>query len=322
MTLSNNSILRVENLVKYFPLKGKKDVVRAVDGVTFGVDEGKTFGVVGESGCGKTTLARVALRLEEPTSGSVFFKDTDVTKLKRKDLRMVRRNMQIVFQDPFSALNPRSKLIEIVKRPLILHKIVSNKDEANARAMELLSLVNIPLEKANRYPHELSGGMRQRACLARSLASNPSVIFLDEPTSALDVSVQAKILNLLGDLQNKLKLTYILISHNIPVVKFISHTIAVMYLGKFVEIASADILVDRHVHPYTEALISAVPSVDPKLKSASKPPIGEPPSRITSIDKCRFCARCSYAVDVCKKKEPPLIEIEQDHYVACFLHSK
>lgn len=319
--MNGKSILRVENLTKYFKLKNR-GFIRAVDGVSFNVDEGCTFGIVGESGCGKTTLARVILCLEEATSGSVFLRDVDIFKLPKKKLRLIRKEMQLVFQDPFSSLNPRKKVIDQVKRPLFLHKMVSNKQEAGEKALELISLVGLSQDKAKRYPHELSGGMRQRICIARALASNPSIVFLDEPTSSLDVSVQAKILNLLKELQAKFNVAYIFISHNIPVVKFMSHTIAVMYMGKIVEIGPTSILVERSINPYTKSLISAIPRADPKLKLESKAPIGEAPSRINMPNMCAFFPRCQYSMDICKREQPPLIEIEPDHYVACFLVSK
>ena len=319
-----DTVIEVKDLVKFFPVrKGLWKIVgfvKAVDRVSFSIREKETLGVVGESGCGKTTLGRCILRLIEPDSGEVYFKNVNIMSLKGKDLKNVRRKMQIVFQDPYSSLNPRMTVRELVSEPLLVHKLAEGK-EREERTIELLNMVGLSEEFLNKYPHELSGGQRQRVTIARALASNPEFLVLDEPTSSLDVSVGAQILNLLKRLQRELGLTYMFISHNFYVVKFMSNRIAVMYLGKIVELADAKELLLNPLHPYTKALLSAIPVLDPEYRDKKERIIlpGDPPSPINPPSGCRFHPRCMYVMDICKKEEPPLIEVKKDHLVACHL---
>jgi len=319
-----DEILRVENLKKYF-YKGtaifkKKTVIKAVDDVSFSISGSKTLGLVGESGCGKTTLGRTILRLIEPTSGKIFFRGENILEYDSDKMRRLRKNIQIIFQDPFSSLNPRMRVIDIVSEPLLIHKIIK-KEEAKKKAKELLSIVNLREEHLYRYPHEFSGGQRQRIIIARAIASNPEFLILDEPTSALDVSVQAKILNLLLRLQKKYKLTYLFISHDLSVIKYICDNIAVMYLGKIVEIAENETLFENPLHPYTRVLISAIPSINFKKRKIRNVIIkGEISSGEALPSGCRFHPRCPEAMDICKKKVPAMIEAEKGHFVSCFLY--
>jgi len=319
-----DEILRVENLKKYF-YKGtaifkKKTVIKAVDDVSFSISGSKTLGLVGESGCGKTTLGRTILRLIEPTSGKIFFRGENILEYDSDKMRRLRKNIQIIFQDPFSSLNPRMRVIDIVSEPLLIHKIIK-KEEAKKKAKELLSIVNLREEHLYRYPHEFSGGQRQRIIIARAIASNPEFLILDEPTSALDVSVQAKILNLLLRLQKKYKLTYLFISHDLSVIKYICDNIAVMYLGKIVEIAENETLFENPLHPYTRVLISAIPSINLKKRKIRNVIIkGEISSGEVLPSGCRFHPRCPEAMDICKKKVPAMIEAEKGHFVSCFLY--
>ena len=319
-----DTVIEVKDLVKFFPVrKGLWKIVgfvKAVDRVSFSIREKETLGVVGESGCGKTTLGRCILRLIKPDSGEVYFKNVNIMSLKGKDLKNVRRKMQIVFQDPYSSLNPRMTVRELVSEPLLVHKLAEGK-EREERTIELLNMVGLSEEFLNKYPHELSGGQRQRVTIARALASNPEFLVLDEPTSSLDVSVGAQILNLLKRLQQELGLTYMFISHNFYVVRFMSNRIAVMYLGKIVELADAKELILNPLHPYTKALLSAIPVLDPEYKDKKERIIlpGDPPSPVNPPSGCRFHPRCVYAMDICKKEEPPLIEVKKDHLVACHL---
>lgn len=318
-------MIKVDKLKKYFPVKGiffTKGWVKAVDGVSFEIFKGETMGLVGESGCGKTTVGRTILRLIEPTEGSIFFQGKDVLKLKGEDLLWFRRRAQIMFQDPYSSLNPRMTVFNTIMEPIRFHKI--DVGDPEKFAVELLETVGMSKEHLYRYPHEFSGGQRQRIALARILAIKPEFIVLDEPTSALDVSVQAQILNMLKDLQSKMNFTYLFISHDLAVVKYMSHRIAVMYLGKIVEIASSDELFEKPLHPYTQALIASIPIPDPEYRTR-KPKIeiiGEPPSPINPPPGCRFHPRCPFVMDVCKIKEPPLEEIENNRRVACWLYFK
>ena len=315
-------LLRAVNVKKYFPVRGslfKK--VKAVDGVSFEIEHGETFGIVGETGCGKSTLGRVVLRLIEPTGGRIYFEGRDVTKVRGKKLKEFRRKAQMVFQDPHSSLNPRMTIAEILLEPLREHGIYV--DEPERFLVENMELVGLGKEHLYRYPHELSGGQKQRVAVLRALLLKPKFIVLDEPTSSLDVSVQAQILNMLKDLQRKLNVSYVFISHDLGVVKYMSRRIAVMYLGKFVEVADADTLFEKPMHPYTQALLSAIPIPDPKIARSRKRILipGEPPSPINPPPGCRFRPRCPRAMDVCGRRDPPFIEVEPGHHVACWLYA-
>ncbi|RLI62509.1 MAG: peptide ABC transporter substrate-binding protein [Candidatus Asgardarchaeum californiense] len=315
-------LLEVKNLVKYYPIRGgvlRKVIgyVHAVDNINFRIPRGSTLGLVGESGCGKTTTGRVILRLVDPTSGEIWYNGTNIAKLKEKELREYRKKMQIVFQDPYASLNPRKTIKETLTEPLLVHKIVDNKSDAMEVAFKFLKKVGLNWEHLYRYPHEFSGGQRQRICIARALLLNPEFVVLDEPTSSLDVSVQAQTLNLLKDLQKEFHLTYLFISHNLSVVKHMSDQVAVMYLGKIVEILPSEKLLEKAVHPYTQALVSAIPIPDPSMRKGLKVLPGEVPSAVNPPSGCRFHPRCPYATDKCKVEEPQLIEIEHNHWVAC-----
>jgi oligopeptide/dipeptide ABC transporter ATP-binding protein len=314
----------VRNLVKHFPVKAgifqrTVAVVKAVDGVSFQIRKGETFGLVGESGCGKTTTGRCVLMLETPTSGEIVFKGVDITKLNQKQLRKLRPKMQIVFQDPFSSLNPRLPIKEIIGEAIAYHKIAKGR-EVERRVQELLEMVGLSVEHMNRYPHEFSGGQRQRICIARALATEPDLIVCDEAVSALDVSIQSQILKLLENLQAKLGVAYLFISHALNVVKYISHRIGVMYLGKLVEVAESEELYLNPLHPYTKALISAVPVPDPKVKRKKIILKGDVPSPLNPPQGCRFVTRCPQAMQVCAEIEPQLVEVTPNHLVACHLY--
>jgi len=320
-------VLEVKHLKKYFPVKGlffTKGYVKAVDDISFEIYKGETFGLVGESGCGKTTTGRTILRLIEPTSGEILFKGKNVIELKGDEVKQFRREAQIMFQDPYSSLNPRQTVFEIIMEPVRFHGI--HVDDPEEFVIKLLESVGLNEMHLYRYSHEFSGGQKQRIALARLLALRPEFIVLDEPTSALDVSVQANILNTLKDLQQEFGFTYLFISHDLGVVKYMSHRMGVMYLGKLVEVGSADKIFENPLHPYSQILLSAIPVPDPELAKelkAKRPKItGEPPSPINPPSGCRFHPRCPYAKDTCKKEEPPLVEAEENHYVACWLYSK
>ena len=307
-------ILEVKNLKKYF--KTKYGILHAVDGVDFQLERGKTLGLVGESGCGKTTIGRTILRLIEPTSGEIVFEGNDISKYGSGKLRQVRKDIQIIFQDPYSSLDPRKTVSQIISEPIIANKILKTRADIDARVAELMSAVGLAARLFNTYPHELDGGRRQRIGIARSLAVEPKLIVCDEPVSALDVSIQAQILNLLKELQEELILSYIFITHDLSVVNHFSDEIAVMYLGKIVEKATAETLFDHPMHPYTQALLSAIPV--PELGERKERVIikGEITSPINLPDECRFYKRCAYACDSCKKI-PELKEVEEGHLVAC-----
>jgi oligopeptide/dipeptide ABC transporter ATP-binding protein len=309
-------LVRVRALVKHFPVEGSDDVVRAVDGVTFEILKGETLGLVGESGCGKSTVGRCLLRLIEPTSGEVKFEGRDVIATSGSELRALRREMQIIFQDPYASLNPRVRVRDIIAEPLVIHGI-GKTEERRARVAELLRRVGLDPEYMNRYPHEFSGGQRQRIGIARALALNPKLIIADEPVSALDVSVQAQVVNLLQDLQNELGLTYLFISHGLAVVEHISTRVAVMYLGRIVEIASAAELYSAPLHPYTKALLSAIPIPDPRRKRERIVLEGDVPTPINPPSGCRFRTRCPAAIPECAQIDPDLREISPGHTVAC-----
>lgn len=309
-------LVEVRELVKHFPVEGSDDVVRAVDNVSFQILKGETLGLVGESGCGKSTVGRCLLRLIEPTSGEVKFEGRDVLALGRKGLRELRRDMQIIFQDPYASLNPRLTIRAIVGEPLKIHGM-GNKSERRERVAVLLRKVGLDPDYMNRYPHEFSGGQRQRIGIARSLALNPKLIVADEPVSALDVSVQAQVVNLLQDLQQEFGLTYLFISHGLAVVEHISKRVAVMYLGRIVEIASARSLYTEPLHPYTQALLSAIPIPDPKRSRERIILSGDVPTPINPPSGCRFRTRCPIAIPECASIDPELREIKPGHTAAC-----
>ena len=309
-------LVRVRALVKHFPVEGSDDVVRAVDGVTFEIFRGETLGLVGESGCGKSTVGRCILRLIEPTAGEVVFDGQDVRAMGKRELRELRREMQIIFQDPYASLNPRLTVRDIVGEPLLIHGL-KDKEERRTRVAVLLRKVGLDPDYMKRYPHEFSGGQRQRIGIARALALNPKLIVADEPVSALDVSVQAQVVNLLQDLQNELGLTYLFISHGLAVVEHISTRVAVMYLGRIVEVASAAELYANPSHPYTQALLSAIPVPDPKHKRERIVLQGDVPTPINPPSGCRFRTRCPYAIEECAQVDPDLREISPGHTAAC-----
>jgi oligopeptide/dipeptide ABC transporter ATP-binding protein len=320
---TGNILLEAKNVVKYFPIKGGvllKEIasVKAVDDVSLSIKEGETVGLVGESGCGKTTFGRAILRLEEPTSGEVFFEGQDILAYDKKQMQALRENMQIIFQDPFSSLNPRKSVSHIIGEPLLVHGTKSRK-QREQRVLELLRVVGLRKEHMRRYPHQFSGGQRQRIGVARALALNPKLIVCDEAVSALDVSIQAQVINLLKDLQDDFGLTYLFISHDLSVVEHVSDRVAVMYLGKIVEIAPSKTLYKKPLHPYTQALLSAVPIPDPSVPRADRIILkGDVPSPIDPPPGCSFHPRCLYARDTCRQNEPQLSEINQGHFAACF----
>ena len=321
---SPEPILVVRNLVKHFQVGGglfggAPAVVKAVDGVSFQIQRGETLGLVGESGCGKTTTGRCILRLELPTSGEVIFEGRDLAKLSDSELRGVRRRMQVIFQDPYSSLNPRMTVGQIIAEPLSVHGIVPDRTARAARVQDLLRHAGLLPAMARRYPHELSGGQRQRVGIARALAMEPSLIICDEPVSALDVSIQAQIINLLEDLQAQFGLTYLFVAHDLSVVRHISDRVAVMYLGKIVEIAPKHQLYAQPKHPYTQALLSAIPVPRPRARRQRIVLTGDVPSPINPPTGCRFHTRCPYAEPICREKEPPLREVAQGQFAACHL---
>jgi oligopeptide/dipeptide ABC transporter ATP-binding protein len=321
-TNGHQTLIGVEHLKQYFPIKSGVLVdrtvghVHAVDDVTFELREGETLGLVGESGCGKTTLARTIMRLLEPTEGTVSFRGRDISHDGQKALRPVRREMQLVFQDPFASLNPRKRVAQIIGQPLKLH---GHDKDIGQRVRELLERVGLAPEHANRYPHEFSGGQRQRIGVARALALEPRLILLDEPVSALDVSVQAQIINLLDDLQDDFGLTYLFVAHDLSVVRHVSDRIAVMYLGKIAELAPAEELYTKPIMPYTDALLGAIPIPDPKRNRERERIVleGEPPNPIDPPSGCRFHPRCPRATEICSQVEPPLTEYANGHLAAC-----
>lgn len=322
---SGDVIVSVRTLVKDFSVGGgglfskSVGVIRAVDGVSFDIQRGETLGLVGESGCGKTTTGRCILQLERPTSGSVMLEGCELTTMSYKELKKVRRRMQVIFQDPYSSLNPRMTVGQIIAEPLAVHGIVPDRQARGERVSRLLSHVGLLPTLADRYPHELSGGQRQRVGIARALALEPSVIICDEPVSALDVSIQAQIINLLEELQREFGLTYLFVAHDLSVVRHISDRVAVMYLGKIVEIADRQQIYDDPLHPYTKALLAAVPIPDPVVEARRERVVlsGEVPSPLNPPSGCVFHPRCPIAIEECKRVVPELREIRPDHLAAC-----
>jgi oligopeptide transport system ATP-binding protein len=326
--MSGSNLVEVRGIKKYFETKGgffSRSIryVRAVDGVSFCIERGRSFGLVGESGCGKTTLGRVILRLTEPTAGEIYFDGCNITSLDKKELKAIRRRMQIVFQDPFGSLNPRKTIKAIVSDPFVINKayVGLTSDERTKKLLELLYTVGLTEDHLHRFPHEFSGGQRQRIAIARAIALKPDFIVLDEPTSSLDVSVQAQIVNLLEDLQRDFDLTYLFISHNLSVIKHICDRIAVMYLGKIVEISKTEPLFEKPLHPYSEALLSAIPVPDPYIRRQPIMMEGDVPSPANPPSGCRFNTRCKYAENRCKEKEPQLVKTGNDRFVACHIRT-
>ena len=321
-----NSMLQVKNLVKYFPIKKgvfRKTVgwIKAVDDISFEIYEGETLGLVGESGCGKTTTALTILRLEEPTKGQIIFDGRDITRINKRDMRKERKNMQIIFQDPYSSLDPRMKIKDIIAEGMSTHSMLKNAQERYKRVGELLERVGIPDKYMDRFPHEFSGGQRQRIGIARALALEPKIIMCDEAVSALDVSIRSQIINLLKDLQKEYNLTYLFVAHDLSVIKYISDRVIVMYLGKIVEIADKKEFFNNTLHPYAQALISAVPVPNPDYKKKRIILQGDVPSPANPPKGCRFHPRCSKVMKICSEIEPKLNEIKEKHFVACHLYT-
>jgi peptide/nickel transport system ATP-binding protein len=323
MSSENGNLVEVRGLKKHFPIGGGLlgaggDAVKAVDDVSFTIRRGETFGLVGESGCGKSTTGRCILRLIEPTAGEVRFQGRDLLAVGSEEMRRMRRDMQIIFQDPYSSLNPRMRVGQIIAEPMAIHRLGTRRERRD-RVIELLRLVGLAPEHADRYPHEFSGGQRQRIGIARALALNPKFIVCDEPVSALDVSVQAQVVNLLQDLQEQLGLTYLFISHGLSVVEHISTRVGIMYLGKLVEVASSEEIFKNPMHPYTRALLSAIPVPDPDVRRERLRLRGEIPTAINPPSGCRFRTRCELAEPRCAESVPELVEVSPDHFVACMV---
>ncbi|MCR1290140.1 ABC transporter ATP-binding protein [Shouchella clausii] len=322
----SNVLLEAKGLKMHFPIKAgviRRTVgyVKAVDGITLNVYKGESLGIVGESGSGKSTLGRMLLRLLDPTEGEVYFNGEQISNLSNRKMRPYRRDMQMVFQDPYASLNPRMTIGELLEEPLLVHKTMNTKADRKKRAEELLETVGLPKSSYNKYPHEFSGGQRQRVGIARALSTKPKLIIGDEPVSALDVSIQSQVLNLMKDLQDEFQLTYLFIAHDLSVVKHISDRVAVMYLGRIVEIAQKDSLYETPLHPYTEALISAVPSTDVTVKKEKISLKGELPSPANPPKGCAFHTRCPHAYERCKHERPEMTEQKAGHFVACHLYT-
>ncbi|HHX70027.1 MAG TPA: ATP-binding cassette domain-containing protein [Gallicola sp.] len=314
--VGKEKLVEIKNLSKYFNVSGGK--LKAVDDISFYINKGETFGLVGESGCGKSTAGRTMLRLYEPTSGEVIFKGKNICEFSDKEMKEIRKHMQMIFQDPYASLDPRMTVEEIVGEPFDIYGTLKGK-ERQEKVIELLNTVGLSSEHAQRFPHEFSGGQRQRVGIARALALNPEFIICDEPISALDVSIQAQVVNLLKDLQENLGLTLLFIAHDLSMVRYISDRVGVMYLGKLVELSSSEKLYEHPLHPYTKALLSAIPIADPDAQKSRKriELKGEVPSPINPKPGCRFADRCEYAKDICRNTDPVLEEVEEGHYVAC-----
>lgn len=324
--MSNSPILEVENLKKYFPIKsgklfGERTYLKAVNDVTFSIEKGKTLGLIGESGCGKSTIGKAIMRLSNITSGSIKYRGEEISSYNTKEMREFRKNVQMIFQDPYSSLDPKKRISYAVQEPLYIHNIGTPKERLEI-AKELLETVGLSYYHMNRYPHEFSGGQRQRINIARALTLNPDLLVCDEPTSALDVSIQAQVLNLFKKLQDKFELTYLFISHSLDVVKYLSDDIAVMYLGKMVELGDSNCIYKRPLHPYTQALFSAIPTEDPTEKVNRIMLKGEVPSPLNPPSGCQFHNRCSYKKDICEEISPQLIEVDKGHRVACHIYEE
>lgn len=323
--MGDQPLLEVKGLKKYFPASGKgpggtKGWLKAVDDVSFHIHKGETFGLVGESGCGKSTTGRSIVRLYDITEGSVWFDGQDIAKMNERQLKPFRKRMQTIFQDPYSSLNPGMNVSQLISEPLGIQGL-RNKKENRERVLTLLEKVGLKAEHADRYPHEFSGGQRQRISIARALSVNPEFILCDEPISALDVSVQAQVVNMLEDLQAEYGLTYLFIAHDLSMVRHISNRIGVMYLGKLVETAPSDELYEHPAHPYTQALLAAIPVPDPKVRNLSVPVVQtEPPSPLNNMAGCKFASRCPFATDHCRQEDPRVTEIAPEHFVACHLY--
>lgn len=310
-------LISAKNLKKYFYVG--EGVLKAVDGISFDIYPGETFGLVGESGCGKSTVGKTIIRLYEPTAGELIYDGNDIYGLSRKEMQVIRKNFQMIFQDPYASLNPRMNVEEIVGEPLDIHKTYGSKIDKRNRIIELLELVGLNEEHSMRFPHEFSGGQRQRIGIARALSLNPKFIVCDEPISALDVSIQAQVVNLLKDLQDKLGLTYLFIAHDLSMVRYISDRVGVMYLGHMMELAKSEELYINPLHPYTKALLSAIPIPDPEIqKNRNRIMLeGDVPSPINPKECCRFVERCRYAIDKCSEETPEFKKVKEDHFVAC-----
>ena len=324
--MANEPLVRVQDLKMYFDVDKKmfsrhKRTLKAVDGVSFGIERGRTFGLVGESGCGKTTVGRTIVRLYTPTDGEIYYDGKDIAKLDNKQIAPYRRKMQMIFQDPYASLDPRMTVGDIIAEPIRAHKLYSNDSECKERVRELIATVGLKPDHIARYPHEFSGGQRQRIGIARALASNPEFIVCDEPISALDVSIQAQVVNELEELQASLGLTYLFVSHDLSMVRHISHDVGVMYLGHMVEMAPVEELFAHMQHPYTRALLSAVPIADPDLAAKSQRIViqGDVPTPIDPPSGCPFRTRCPYAQDICAKQRPEIRDIGGGHYCACYM---
>lgn len=324
--IEKNILLKARNLKQWFPVKKwffeKPDYVKAVDDVSFDLYKGETLGVAGESGCGKSTLIRTVLRIIDPTSGEIEYNNIDITKMKNRDLRAIRKNMQIVFQDPYSSLDSRWRVGKIIEEPLVINKLYRTKAERTERVKELMEQVGLNPSYVKRHPHEFSGGQRQRIVIARALATNPQLLMCDEAVSALDVSVRAQILNLLERLQDELRLTYMFISHDLSVIEHICDRVAIMYLGKFVEVGSKSDIFNNPQHPYTKALLSAVPTIDDDAKKERILLQGDIPSPVNPPSGCRFHTRCRYASEICEATIPQAVDLGNGHLVSCHLCAK
>lgn len=320
--MAKNKLLQAKNVTKHFPIKsskifGTKNYVQAVNDVSFDIYEGETLGLVGESGCGKSTLGRTIIKLYEATSGEVIYNNDNILSYKEKQMKPLRRDLQIIFQDPYSSLNPRLNVFSIIGEAMLEHKIVEKKSDLEERVLEVMDICGLSPYHIYRYPHQFSGGQRQRIGVARALALNPKFIVCDEPVSALDVSIQSQILNLMMDLQDKLGLSYLFISHDLSVVKHISQRVGVMYVGSLIELANKEDIYKKPLHPYTRALLSAIPVPNPDYKSDLDLIHGEIPSNVNLPSGCTFHTRCPYVKDICKEEIPPTIEVEKDHFCKC-----